>query len=133
MSSYSPDKHKELIDKELEKLHKDLSICREVAATLSSKGWSATIAPIIDKMIIDIVGGKIGDKWCSGKLDKAKKDEMREFYIGYKQAMIEFHERVTQHVRHIEILEKQIALKIEERSKGMRLPLVEDTRYGPES
>lgn len=129
--SYNPQEQDSVFDKQLEKLHHDLTICHDVENTINTPGWKTIIAPTIDKMIIDVMGGKIGNNWASGTLDRARSDERREFYIGYKQALIKFHNQVMNHLRQIPILEKQIKQIEEEKRAPMRVPL-EDTRYNLE-
>lgn len=127
--SYSPEQHNSRIETELKRLNQELSICREVKVTLDSAGWKNTLGPLIDRLIIEVAGGKLGDTWVSGKLDKARKDERREFWIGYKQALIEFHGRVMFHSQQLKLLEdriKSLQVSLEERYK---VPLVDDTRY----
>ena len=117
-----------ILDDRRAKLEKDLTICREVADTVNSPGWQKIIGPTLDKMIIDILGGKINDRWLSGKLDKARTDEKREFYIGAKQALIELHQRVQNHVRQIPLIESQLKDIVAKQEMKTTVPM-EDTRY----
>ena len=105
---YSPDEHNSLINESEKKLNKSLSICRAVKETLDSDGWKNTISPLLDRMIIDTVGGKLGDVWVSGKLDRAKKEERREFYIGYKQGLMDLHGRILFHLQQLLIIEDNL-------------------------
>jgi len=125
---YSPDEHNSLINESEKKLNKSLSICRAVKETLDSEGWKNTIGPLLDRMIIDMVGGKIGDGWVSGKLDRAKKDEMREFYIGGKQSLMDFHGRIMFHVQQLPMIEDNIKSLQTEKEERYRIPLVNDER-----
>jgi hypothetical protein len=129
--AYSPDEHKPLIDEQEKRLNKELSICRAVKETLDSAGWKNTIEPILDRMIIDTVGGKVKDVWVSGKLDRAKKEERREFYIGYKQALMDLHGRLMFHLQQIPAIEDRIKEIQRENEERFRVPLVDDTRYKP--
>lgn len=130
--SYNPLEHAELINAEEQRVGKEISICQEVKATIESKGWQDIIGPTIDRMIIDVVGGKLGDVWVSGKLDRAKKEERREFHIGYKQALIDLHGRVMFHLQQLPMLEEQIKMLQEDKKERYRIPLVDDSRYKPE-
>lgn len=78
---------------------------------------------------MDIVGGKVGDTWISGKLDRAKTDEKREFYIGAKQALIELIGRIKFHKTQLPLLEER--LKEMKKPAKYRMPM-EDTRYAPD-
>jgi hypothetical protein len=82
-------------------------------------------------MIITILGGKVDGKWISGRVDRARSDERREFHIGSKQALIEFHQRAYAHVRQIELIENQLKNISAEKKLGYRVPM-EETRYNPE-
>jgi len=130
--SYSPEEHAELINAEEQRVGKEISICQEVKNTIESKGWQDIIGPTIDRMIIDVVGGKLGDVWVSGKLDRAKKEERREFHIGYKQALIDLHGRVMFHLQQLSMLEEQMKMLQEDKKERFRIPLVEDSRYSLE-
>lgn len=130
MSGYSPEEHNSLINESEKKLNKSLSICRAVKETVESDGWKNTIAPLLDKMIIDIVGGKIGDVWSSGKLDRAKKEERREFYVGYKQALIDLHGRIMFHLQQLPMVEDNLKALQLEKEERYRIPLVDDQRGG---
>jgi len=129
--SYSDSEHLNLVSEEIKKLVRDATICREVKNVVESRGWKETIGPIIDRMIMDVLGGKIGDTWLAGKLNRARSEEKREFYIGYKQALIEFHNRVLFHLDELRRIEETLKTMEIEKNKGPRIPMVEDTRYAP--
>ena len=116
-------------DMELKKANEDMTRCLKVETTVQSPGWQEIIEPLLDKMLMDIVGGKVNGKWYGGLLDRAKKDERREYYIGYKQALIDLHGRVMAFPNGI----KQLQTKLENLKKSQipryKLPLVDDTRY----
>jgi hypothetical protein len=126
---YSQDNRNELLTAEESRLNRDLTICRDVKETIFTPGWLNTIGPLIDRMIIDVVGGKIGDTWTSGKLDRAKKEERREFYVGYKQALIDLHSRIMFHKDQITVLEERLKQVQKSKEEKYRVPLVDDTRY----
>lgn len=130
--AYSPEEHQELINQEEQRLLKEYAICRAVKELVESDGWKNTVGPILDRMIIDVLGGKLGDSWVSGKIDKARKDERREFHIGYKQALIDLHSRVMFHVMQVPLLEERIKSVQEDKKTRYRVPLIDDTRYRPE-
>ena len=130
--SYSPEQHQALVDAEEQRINQQLTICRDVQNTLETAGWKAILGPILDKTIMEIVGGKVGDTWISGKLDRAKKDERREFYIGYKQALIDLHGRIMFHIQQIPLLEEKLKSLQANKQERFKVPLVDDTRYKPE-
>jgi hypothetical protein len=127
--SYSPQEVNTYLDAELKDINKKIRVCEKVVDTLNSAGWKDIISPIIDTMIMDVVGGKIGDTWISGKIDKARKDERREFYIGYKQALIDLHGRIQFHQTQLTQLKEKHKELIESRQERFKTPLVEDSRY----
>jgi len=128
---YSSEEHNSLINESEKKLNKSLAICRAVKETLDSDGWKNTIAPLLDRMIIDTVGGKLGDVWVSGKLDRAKKEERREFYVGYKQALMDLHGRILFHLQQLPMIEDNLKNLQTEKEERYRIPLVNDERgYG---
>jgi hypothetical protein len=129
--NYSPEQQDNVFDENQERLNRDITICQKVKETVDSAGWKEIISPILDKMIIDILGGKIKEHWLSGKVDRARSEEKREFYIGVKQGLIDFHNRVMNHIRQLPILEEQLKVLKQDRDKGYRVPM-EDTRYNPE-
>lgn len=125
---YSEEEHNSLINESEKKLNKSLSICRAVKETLDSDGWKNTIAPLLDRMIIDTVGGKLGDIWVSGKLDRAKKEERREFYVGYKQALMDLHGRIMFHLQQLPMIEDNLKVLQTDKEERYRIPLVNDER-----
>ena len=125
---YSSEEHNSLINESEKKLNKSLAICRAVKETLDSDGWKNTIAPLLDRMIIDTVGGKLGDVWVSGKLDRAKKEERREFYVGYKQALMDLHGRILFHLQQLPMIEDNLKNLQTEKEERYRIPLVNDER-----
>jgi hypothetical protein len=129
--SYDGIENKESVGEE-QRLHKEASICQEVNNVLESNGWKNTIGPLIDRMIMDIVGGKIGDTWVSGKLDKAKKDERREFYVGYKQSLIDLHSRIMFHKQQLFTITDRLSQIEKDKQVRYRVPMVDDTRYRTE-
>ena len=121
------------LEAEIKKANQDLTICQKVSDTLATAGWKDIIEPLIDKTIMDITGGKIGDKWYGGLIDKARKDERREYYIGYKQAMIDFNRRIMAYRDGVKMLQdKANNLKKNKEEVRYKLPLVDDTKYGME-
>ena len=129
--SYSQEQQDKIFDENQKKLLRDISICQKVKDTVDSSGWQDIIGPILDKMIIEILGGKVEGVWLSGKVDRARKDERREFYIGAKQILVDFHTRVMNHIRQLPILEEQLKLSKKDQEKGYRVPM-QDTRYNTE-
>jgi len=129
--SYSEQEQGTLYDERQKKLSRDLSICQKVQTVLESTGWKDILGPTLEKMILEVLGGKLGDVYINGRLDRARTDERREFHIGYKQALIDFYNRAYMHIRQLPIIEEQIKSLKKDFDRGTRVPM-EDTRYNPE-
>jgi len=73
----------------------------QVGDTLSTDGWINHIAPLLDKMIVDVLGGKQGDRWISAPHgigeEKISVDYLR-FLLGYKAAVIDVHSRILKFI-----------------------------------
>lgn len=115
------------VDKKKAAIHENIIICRKVAKTLKTEGWQRIIEPMMARMIEDIVGGKVNGKWKSGLISTAKKDEKREYYIGYKQALIDLWNRIAMYEEQLQKNEKMLERiqKNEEKSKTYKQPLEE--------
>lgn len=96
---------------------------------LESDGWAKTAGPLLDRSIIDTIGGKIDDTWVGGKVDRARKEEKQIFYLGYKQALVDFHNRLFFHKQQLKLLEDSIVTLLKEKEDKFRVPMVDDTRY----
>jgi hypothetical protein len=128
--SYSPSRDENLFTSEESRVSKDISICQAVKDTIESDGWKNTIGPTLDKMIVDVLGGKIGDNWISGKIDSAKKEGRREFYIGYKQALIDLHSRIMFHLQQLPLFEENLRTIQAQKTPKFRQPFTgENSSY----
>ena len=117
------------VEQEVKKANESLVKCLAVQEVVESKGWQEVIEPLIDKTIMDITGGKVNGKWHGGLLDKARKDERREYYIGYKQAIIDFHGRVMAFVAGVQQLKDKVEHLKKTKEARFKVPMVDDTRY----
>ena len=127
MSYQLENPRREALNKREQKLHKDLTVCKKVEQTLKTAGWKDIIEPLLNRMIVEIVGGKLGDMWIYGVLQK--KGHTRDdwsFYRGQKHILIEFHNRVYNHLRQIAHLESQIEAMEEIEKKGFKVPMLEE-------
>ena len=61
---------------------------------LSTNEWTEVIEPLLNKMIIDVLGGMENGRWHNGSLDRSRKEERKEFLLGYKAALVNFHSEV---------------------------------------
>ena len=125
------DKPQFFVEKEIKRLNDTMSLCERVKQTVDTKGWQEIIEPLIDKSITDITGCKMKNgRWHGGLVDKARKDERREYYIGYKQALIDLHRRVYGYVDNIQRLKDQRDEIVANKDRRTSVPLIDDTRYG---
>jgi hypothetical protein len=126
------DKPQFFKEQEIKRLNDTMAICDRVSQTVATKGWAEIIEPLIDKTITDITGCKLPNgRWHSGLLDRARKDERREFYIGYKQALIDLHRRVYGYVDNIQRLKDQREELVKGDTRRPSVPLVDDSPYSP--
>ena len=76
----------------LKELSKQIEESEQVLETLGSKGWKNTIGPLLDKMIIDVLGQKQNGRWHNGSLDaKELGEEKAQVLISYKRALTDLH------------------------------------------
>jgi len=107
-------------------LNKKLSLCQEVKEYVEKDTWKNIIQPLLDAMIEDVVGGKRGDIYRNGALCKPSGDY--EYFTGYKQALMDFHNKVWNYVVSIKGIEEQIKF-IEKDVLGeakYKIPMLED-------
>jgi hypothetical protein len=112
------------LDHKEQKLAEKKALAQRVEKTLKSKGWQEIVGPLIDKTIKDIVGGKYGNKWSGGHVQKAR--AKMDYYVGYKQGLIDLHNRLWAYVNSIVILQKQIESIHKEREAKTQIPMLEE-------
>lgn len=118
------------LNEELKRLNDTLRTCKLVEETLQTKGWSEVVEPLIDRTIGDLLGSKINGRWNGGILDRARKEERREYYIGYKQALIDLHRRIYAYADNVKTYEdKKDALIAKTAEPKFKKPMLDDTRY----
>jgi hypothetical protein len=121
-----------LNDKTLQNLNGKLSACKKVVDTITTKGWSDIIQPIIDKMISDVIGSKTGEVWDAGNIKKETFNGLQtEYLLGYRQALIDFNNRIWGYKAHIKSLTDQI-INIES-GKEVMVDTTTKSRYAPAS
>lgn len=95
--------------------NKKITVCRRVKKLTSDKTWKDIIQPLLDAMIEDVVGGKSNNIYKNGHLCAPGKDY--EYFTAYKQALMDFNNRVWGYTNSIEPLKKQVK-SIEEKVLG---------------
>lgn len=88
-------------------LNKKLTVCRRVKRLTNDKVWKDIVQPLLDAMISDITGYKKGNSYTQGHLGKPKAEDY-SYYVGYKQALMDFNNKVWNYIDSIELLKKQI-------------------------
>ena len=100
-----------------------IAIGDKVKAVLESNGWGEVIGPLLDKMIIDVLGGMENGRWHNGSLDRARKDEKKEFLLGYKAGLVNFHSAVHSYMDESENAKETIKELNDEARAGWEVPM----------
>lgn len=90
---------------QLEQLGELIEAGQQVEETLTSKGWTNHIGKLLDKMILDVVGGKENGRWSNGALDSKtdsvhtlpKQDELLSL-MAYKKALTDLHQHIYRYI-----------------------------------
>lgn len=117
------------INDELKKINETLRNCKIVEETVNTQGWKEVIEPLLDKMINDILGAKTNGKWYGGLINTHDKSGDTEFYIGYKQALIDLHSRVYAYSDNVKVYEDRKEALVNKTQQKFKRPLIDDTRY----
>lgn len=105
----------------------------KVKTTLDTNGWKEVIGPLLDKMIIDVLGGQENGRWHNGSLDRSRKDEKKEFLLGYKAALVNLHSAVYSYLDEAETARSTIKELDEEAAAQYEIPMTTgDYAYGGE-
>ena len=128
-SSYSPQTSQELalLNVDQKKLFEQLRVCKLVKDLLADKGWKEIIQPSLDRMIAEEVGGKLGNRWIYGKIQKATSESKIWFHLGVKQGLMEFNNNIHNYVKMIDIIENQIVDIDKERKGEFETPMTESS------
>lgn len=105
-----------------------LTAAKKVEGTLATEGWEV-IQALIDKMIQDTIGGKKGDLYQPGLLAKPETTEKKDYFIGYKQALMDLHNRIWNYKLQVKTLEDTIKNLIRNAEKEEEY--YQDSKYSP--
>ena len=105
-----------------------LRVCGLVKTLINSQGWQEIVLPSLNRMIVDEVGGKLGDNWTYGKIQTSKETDKIWFHIGRKQALLEFHNHVYNHLKAIKVIENNLKELNEELKGEFEQPMMEIKR-----
>ena len=79
-----------------------------VKKTVESDGWELVIGPLLDKMIIDVLGQKQNGRWHNGSIDEQTLDEPNaRLLCAYKRALTDFHNRIFVVIDSLESYHKE--------------------------
>ena len=86
-----PDQQAELNLQRLKELSQLIDNGEAVKETLESKGWKEILEPLLNKLIVDVVGGNENGRWHNGSLDDKRLGEKRlDILMAYKHALVDF-------------------------------------------
>ncbi len=122
MENEARDRH---LEEQKQTVFKKLSTCEDVKQTVGSKGWTSIVEPLIDRMIIDTVGGKVKGRWIGGALTDGTKTKSQDFYLGYKQFGIDLLSRIYGYTDSIKKLINQVSTIDKELNAPMVVPMFE--------
>ena len=117
------------LNKEISKLNEAVRSCKLIEETIGTKGWQEIVEPLLDKMINDILGAKVKGRWDGGIINNVTQEKSPEFYIGYKQALIDFHNRVYAYNDNVELYEKRKEDLVNGTKARFKTPMIDDKRY----
>ena len=118
------------LERELRKASNQLATCEKVSETLKTPGWLDVLQLILDRMIDDIIGAKHGRSYRYGQISRPDQVEKTEFWLGYKQALMDYNNRVWAYIERKENIEKRIARINTAIEKGEVQPL-QNSPYKP--
>ena len=83
----------------LKELSTLIDIGEEVKKTLETDGWVKILEPLLNKMIIDVIGGIDNGRWHNGSVDeKGLGEEESKVLIAYKRGLVDLHRYIYQYV-----------------------------------
>lgn len=99
--------------------------------TIETQGWLKIVKPLLDKMIVDVIGAQDGNFWDPGSFgDKRLGDVKADRLLWYRQALMEF----NNHVYSIILAGEQAQQRLQEfeanQKEPFQNPMVKGD-YGP--
>jgi len=83
----------------LKELSKLIDSGEQVKAMTETDGWKLHIEPLINKLIIDVMGGFENGRWHNGSLElKELGEEKAKELIAYKRALVDLHKYIYQYI-----------------------------------
>lgn len=112
------------IDNDEKRLNEQLNACFKVKTMMETQGWQELVGPWIKRKIGGVLGEELPNgSFKKGKVQNARQDEQREYYIGYLNALMDVYNHIVNHEKAIET--KQDALKRidSQRNQKLRTPM----------
>lgn len=98
-----------------------------IEEVFKTKGWKTLIEPMFDEMVASVIGTKKNGLWLKGHFIKSRKEEKKEFYIGYACAIQELWNSIQNYPNSAEAIKRRIAERAEEeKESNIQIPLVND-------
>jgi len=119
-----------LVDERRQKINATITTGKLVRDLTEHTAWSMIIAPLLDKMLIDVLGGKNKDgTWHAGTITLDEKHST-DYYIGYRQFGIDFVNRVMHFVNSIPA--NELKLRQIDNAEGRKpTPAMQKSSYYP--
>lgn len=94
---------------------------------MATRGWKQLAEPALKEMIESVIGRQQPNgRWAPGHFVRSRKDEKKEFYIGYVCALQEFNNSVLNYVFLAEAMKSRIVEREAEGRKPLQMPMVND-------
>lgn len=97
-----------------------------VEEMMNTRGWKLLVAPIFDEMIHSVIGTKKNNRWLTGHFVKSRKDEKKDFYIGYTCGLQELWNSIQHYTFSAEVVKSRITEANELEKSGIVIPMVND-------
>lgn len=96
-----------------------------IEEVMRTKGWKQLIEPVFDEIVNSVIGVKKNGRWLQGHFVKSRKDEKKEFYIGYVCAAQEIWNSIQNYVFSAEAVKRRLE-EVAEIPKNQVIPMVND-------
>lgn len=114
------------LDMRRKKQNELIRLGRLVETTVATEGWQKVGLPLLNKMIEDILGYNREGVWHPGLISKTRKDETVSYYIGYKQGLIDFYNRLYAYPNNIKHYEDMLSEINKEENAKLKIPMMEE-------
>ena len=91
-----------VLSERLKDLAINIDMAEKVGKTLDTDGWKDIIEPLINKMIVDVLGGQEDGRWFSGVEFTGRSEMDIDQLIAYRRALIDLHSNIYSMVDNLE-------------------------------